>query len=175
MSIDADQLTGTIKTVARAVLESVPGAGASLPEGVRLLDSWSNKRDGAVLFWIEQELDPHRWGQATLHHERFELDKDCWHPAGGGGHSCETAEVLLGRMGPGLHRLGAGYRDPVRVTMAIASREVVTIELRTERGSTTRRPGADGFCIFGITFSDPITYAHPLYVSGQSLGEPLIL
>ena len=32
-----------------------------------------------------------------------------------------------------------------------------------------------GFCILGITFRDPITYAHPRDVSGQSLGEPLIL
>jgi hypothetical protein len=161
--------------VARAVLESVPEAGAGLPDGVRLPDRWSNKRDGAVLFWIDRELNPHDWGQAMLHHERFELDNDCWHPAGGGGHSCETAKALLDRTGPGLHRLGGGYRDPVRVTMAIASRDVATIELRSERGSTTRPPGADGFCILGITFSDPITYAHPLDASGQSLGEPLIL
>lgn len=91
MSIDADELMERIRTVAGAVLQSVPDASAGLPEGVRLLGSWRNKRDGAVLFWIDKELDPHGWGQATLYRQGFELGTDRWHPAGGGGHSCDNA------------------------------------------------------------------------------------
>jgi hypothetical protein len=174
--MDTGELMRTIKVVARARLESVPDAAAGLPKGVRLLDSWHTKRDRAVLFWIDKELDPHGWGQAMLHHERFELAEDGWHPAGAGGHSCDTAEELVDRLGPGLHRLGGGYRDPLRVTMAIASREVSMIALSSDGRRSMRRPGVDGLSLFGITFNDPITYAHPLDQAGHSLAsEPLLL
>ncbi len=142
--MDAGELMRTIKDAAKARLDSGPDAAAGLPDGARLLDSWQSKRDGAVLFWIDEELDPNGWGQAMLHHERFELGENGWQPAGGGGHSCETAEQLIDRLGCGLHRLGGGYRDPVRVTFAIASREVSMIALRSAARRSARPPGLTG-------------------------------
>ena len=174
-SIDAGEVLQAVQRVAKAALESRPDAAGGLPAGVRLLDSWWGRRDGAVVFWIDRSLNLHGQGQALLHHEQFERHQHDWQPAGAGSGSCESPQVLIARLGRGLHRLGGGGRDPLRLTTAIASGEVATIELRSDHGSTIRRPGADGFCLFGITFSDPITYAHPLDAAQRSLGEPLLL
>ena len=50
------------------------------------------------------------------------------------------------------------------------------IELRSDRGVSSRPPGLDGFCLLGITGSDPITYASAPDTDGRPLpGEPLLL
>jgi hypothetical protein len=78
--------------------------------------------------------------------------------------------------GRGLHRLGGGGRDPLRLTIAIASPDVSTIQLRSQQSITDRAPGVDGFSLLGITHTDPITYAHPLDARGSQIGsEPLLL
>ncbi len=78
--------------------------------------------------------------------------------------------------GAGLHRLGGGSRDPLRLTVALASPDIATIELRHDRARSTRPPGVGGFYLFGITHGDPITYARPLDSDGQpGAGEPLLL
>jgi hypothetical protein len=65
--------------------------------------------------------------------------------------------------------------DPVRVTTAFASPEVVSIELRSDQRVSKRAPGVDGFCLLGITHSDPITYARPLDANGEPLGSDSLL
>ena len=94
---------------------------------------------------------------------------------GAGGSGTSTASEILAELGVGLHRLGGGSRDPVRLTEAIASPEVVSIELRSDQGVSRRAPGVDGFCLLGITHSDPITYARPLDANGQPLGSQRLL
>lgn len=79
-------------------------------------------------------------------------------------------------MGVGLHRLGGSSHDLVRLTFAIASPEVTTIHLRGAHDLSERWPGVDGFCLFGITHQDPITYAHAVDATGAVLpDEPLLL
>jgi hypothetical protein len=111
-----------------------------------------------------------------LHHVAFDLVDREWRTAGGGGSGSLTAPEILATEGVGLHRLGGSSRDPVRFTLAIASPEVISIELRSDRGVLTRRPGTEGFCLFGVTDSDPITHARAIDKNGQALpGEPLLL
>jgi hypothetical protein len=64
----------------------------------------------------------------------------------------------------------------MRLTRAIASPEVASIEMRSDRGISSRSPGVDGFCLLGITHSDPVTYAWAVDTAGRPLpGEPLLL
>ena len=151
-------------------------AEVDLPAGVRVLDCWRSGEHGAVLFWADRELDAWGFGEAVLHHVDLEWVDGIWRGHGGGGAGTFNAAEILGDLGPGLHRLGGSSADPVRLTQAIASPEVAMIELRSDRGVSSRPPGADGFCLLGITHSDPITYASALDTDGRPLpGEPLLL
>ena len=86
------------------------------------------------------------------------------------------ATEIVAESGPGLHRLGGSSGgDPVRLTHAIASPEVSTIELRSAAGRSQRRPGVDGFCLLGTTHQGPITYAHALDSTGRSLSSEALL
>src|SRR6202035_5976498 len=109
------------------------------------------------------------------HHQGLELIDGVWRSRGGGGGNTSTAGEILAKKGVGLHRLGAGPRDPVRLIQAIASPEVVSIELRSDQGVSSRSPGVDGLCVFGITHDDPITYARPLEAQGQPVGTESLL
>ena len=116
------------------------------------------------------------FGEAVLHHVDLEWVDGVWQGHGGGGAGAFSAAEILGDLGPGLYRLGGSSADPVRLTRAIASPEVAMIELRSARGVSSRAPGVDGFCLLGITHSDPITYASALDTDGRPLpGEPLLL
>jgi len=156
-------------------MDTAADTSVALPAGVRILDNWRSGKYGAVLFWVGQELDPWGSGEAALHHEGLELVDGEWRSRGGGGGNSSTAGEILARKGIGLHRMGGGSRDPVRLIQAITSPEVVTIELRSDQGVSLRAPGVDGFCMFGITHSDPITYACPLDVQGQPIGSDRLL
>jgi hypothetical protein len=139
---------------------------------VRTLDLWSNERYGAVLFLVDR--DHH----CALHHVDAERSPGApWTTTGGGGFSSthRPQRLLRGRP-PGLHRLGGGTRDPVRLTIGIVTPEVAAIRLRDDHGTRERLPGRDGFFLLGITFQDPITYAAAVDRSGNELpGEPLLL
>lgn len=142
-----------------------------------MLDCWRDRSYGAVLFWVDRELALLSPDRAALHCVQCELVSGSWRSRGSGGATTQSASELVAEKGPGLHRLGGGSAgDPVRLTYAIASREVATIELRSDSGKSERRPGADGFCLLGITHQDPITYAYALDSACDLLrSEPLLL
>jgi hypothetical protein len=165
------------------VLESGTGSD-QLRAGVRLLNSWRDRSYGAVLFWVDGGLGfwhgDHLVMQRdlpALHLVHCELVDGTWRSRGTGSAETESVSEILADRGPGLHRIGGGSAgDPVRITYAIASPEVSTIELRSDQGHGERRPGAGGFCVLGITHEDPITYARGLDRTGAALpGEPLLL
>jgi hypothetical protein len=152
------------------------GAEIELPAGVRVLDNWRSAEYAAVLFWADRELDVWGSGEAVLHHVDLKLVDGIWHGCGRGGAGTFSAAEILGDLGCGLHRVGGSSADPVRLTRAIASTEVAMIELRSDHGVLSRPPGVDGFCLLGITHSDPITYASALDTDGRPLpGAPLLL
>jgi hypothetical protein len=170
------QLIYQLELAAAAVLES--GARSQeLRPGIRVLDWWRDRPHGGVLFWVESGLGFISPDRPTLYCVQCELVNGAWRGCGSGGGTMRSASELIAERGPGLHRLGgASAGDPVRLTHAIASPEVATIELRSDRGHTHRRPGMDGFCLLGITHDDPITYAHALDATGDPLPrEPLLL
>jgi hypothetical protein len=172
----ADQnLYDILTATAQSALTGDSRPGAELPDGARLLDRWSNKRYGAVLFWVDSDMGLHDWGMPSLEDVHFDWTRDGWHSNSGGGSSTATAPELLEDRGPGLHRLGGGGRDPLRLTIAIASPDVHTIQLRSQQGIADRAAGADGFCLFGITHTDAITYAHPLDAHGSQIGSEALL
>lgn len=172
--VDRD-LHKQLTLAAAARLES-GGAEINLPAGVRVLDSWRSGDHAAVMFWADREVDVWESGEAVLHHVDLELVDEIWHGRGGGGAGTFSAAEILGDLGCGLHRLGGSSADPVRLTRAIASTEVAMIELRSDHGVSSRPPGVDGFCLLGITHSDPITYASALDTDGRPLpGGPLLL
>jgi hypothetical protein len=170
------QLIYELELAAAAELES--GAGSEgLRAGIRVLDRWRDRSYGGVLFWADREVGLIRPDRPALHRVQCELLNGAWRGRGSGGMTTPSASELIAEKGPGLHRLGGGSAgDPVRLTDAIASPEVSTIELRSDRGKSERRPGMDGFCLFGITHQDPITYAYALDATGDPLpGEPLLI
>ena len=87
-----------------------------------------------MLFWVNRELDLWGFGHAVLHHVDLELIDGAWRGRGGGGGGTFSASEILAEMGVGLHRLGGSSSDPARLTQAIASPEVASIELRSEEG-----------------------------------------
>jgi hypothetical protein len=161
---------------AAALLTEDHDATPGLRPGVRVLDRWSDGDYGGVLFWVSQELDLWGFGKAVLHTVSCELIDGAWQERGGGGGGARPAGEILARTGPGLHRHGSHGSDPLRLTRAIASPDVASIQLRSDVGVSERQPGIDGFCLIGITHQDPITYAHALDAAGLPLpGEPLLL
>jgi hypothetical protein len=174
--MDRRDLDSRLMQVARQALESGPDALATLPQGVRPVDSWQNERYGGVLFWIDMSWNFDGWGTAVLHDTLLRHDEHDWRSVAAGGSGTGTAEPITAQKGPGLHRLSETSLAPVRLVQAFASPEVYAIELRSARASVSRRPGRDGFCLIGITHGDPVTYAHALDHDGRPIaGEPLRL
>ncbi|MGH3261956.1 MAG: hypothetical protein ACRDNS_08180 [Trebonia sp.] len=174
--MDRHDLASRLMLVAGQALESGSGSLAELPQGVQAVDSWQNERFGGVLFWIDESLDLNGWGKAVLHDTMLRRDGHDWRPMGAGATGTGTAEEVAAEKGPGLHWVSTTSQDPVRLVTAVATPEVFAIELRSARASTSRRPGRDGFCLLGITHSDPITYANALDHDGRPIaGEPLLL
>lgn len=170
------ELKRELDLVAMAELARGLETAQATRHGVRLLDSWRDGDHGAVLFWADRELDLWGHGHAVLHLVHCDLLDDAWRSRGGGGWSTFTAAEILSETGSGLHRLGGAAHDPVRVTLAIASLEVSSIQLRSDHGTAERQPGEDGFCLFGIAHHDPITYARALDTRREALpGEALLL
>ena len=165
--------------IGRWALESLE-AGALLDggsPGVRPLDLWSNGRYGSVLFWVDRELDISDYGHALLvHHNAKRLEDGTWRSTGSGGMGSDERERILAGLSSGLHRLGGGSQDPMRVTIGIASADVAAIRLRDKHAERERPPGLDGFFLLGITHQDPITYASALNSEGKEIpGDPLLL
>jgi hypothetical protein len=172
--VDLD-LKRDVDLAALARLESTPDVALDLPVGVRMLDIWRSGEHGAVLFWVDREVDLWEFGHANLHLVEGELLDGVWGVTGGGGWGIFAAADYIAKDGGGLHRHGGGSYGPVRLTVALVSPEVSSIELRSDHGASSRSPGVDGFCLFGITHSDPITYARPLGADGQPLEGELLL
>lgn len=167
-------------SIGRLALKSLDAGAlvtAGLPGGARALDLWSDDRYGAVLFWIDRELDLFDRDHAALSLHQARLEDGTWQSSGGGGYGTHEAREILADQPSGLHRLGGASQDPVRLTIGIATPDVAVIRLRDDRGGTRgRRPGADGFFLLGITYQDPITYAYAINSKGEELsGEPLLL
>lgn len=160
-----------------ALVRSVSGLAEDLPSGVRLLDRWCSGGHGGVLFWVDRELDLWGFGRehAVLHLVRVRQVDGEWRTDGGGGFGIFSGAEYIARDGVGLHRLGGSSGGQVQLTIAVASPEVCSIELRGEQGVSLRSPGADGFCLLGLTDSDPVTYARPLASNGDPLGADLQL
>lgn len=151
-------------------------ATPALRPGVRVLDRWTDGHFGGVLFWVSEELDLWGVGKAMLHTVSCELIDGAWPTQGGGGGSGRPAGEILARTGPGLHYLGSSSSDRLRLTRAIASPEVASIQLSSDSVVSERQPGIDGFCLIGIAHQDPITYARAFDAAGLQLpGEPLLL
>jgi hypothetical protein len=166
-----------LSRAAVARLESGTDVEVELPVGVRILDSWHSGEHAAVLFWADRELDLWGFGQAVLQQIDLQWVERAWHARGGGAAGTLSAAEILVDLDPGLHRLGGSSCDPVRLTHAMATPEVATIERRSTDGAVSRRtPGVDGFCLLGTTHSDAITYVSAVDPDGLSLpSEPLLL
>jgi hypothetical protein len=166
-----------LNRAAVARLESGTDVEAELPVGIRILDSWHSGEHAAVLFSADRELDLWGFGHAVLQQINLRWVERAWHARGGGAAGTFSAAEILADLDPGLHRLGGSSCDPVRLTQAMATPEVATIELRSSDREVSRRtPGVDGFCLLGTTYSDPITYASAVDLAGLPLpGEPLLL
>lgn len=172
------ELRHAIGRIALECLDAETLLAASLPAGVRALDLWTNGCYGSVLFWVDRELDISDFGHAMLiHHNAKRLHGEEWRSTGSGGMGSHEPEQILADLPSGLHKLGAGSQDPMRVTTGIASRDVAAIRLRDEHADARECPlGADGFFLVGITHQDPITYAYAINRGGEELpGEPLLL
>lgn len=171
------ELRAQISRIARVALAAGMPAAVGLPAGVKALDLWSNGRYGSVLFWVDRELDISDFGHAVLIHDNAKRFPDGkWRSTGGGAMGSYEPQRILADLPPGLHKLGAGSQDPMRVTVAIASPDVDEIRLRDANSTHERPPGVDGFCLLGITHQDPITYAYALNSEGEKLpSEPLLL
>jgi hypothetical protein len=171
------ELRAAIGRWALRSLEAGTLLDAGLPAGVTPLDLWSNDRYGSVLFWVDRELDISDFGHAMLiHHNAKCLQDGNWRSTGSGGMGSHEPERILAGLSSGLHRLGGGSQDPMRVTIGIASPDVAAIRLRDKNTARERRPGADGFFLLGITDQDPITHASALNSEGEEIpGEPLLL
>lgn len=162
----------TLKSLATAALLDAGSA-----TGVAPLDLWSNGRYGSVLFWVDRDLDISGFGHAMLiHHNAKRLQDGNWRSTGSGGMASDEPERIRAGLPSGLHRLGAGSQDPMRVTIGIATPDVAAIRLRDNNTARERPLGADGFFLLGITYQDPITYASALNSKGEEIsGEPLLL
>ena len=158
-----------------ARLESIHDVAQDLPVGVRMLDLWRSGEHGAVLFWVDREVDLWGFGYANLRLAEGERVDGVWGVSGGGGWGTFAAAEYIAKDGVGLHRHGGSSGGPVRFTVALASPEVSSIELRSDHAASSRSPGVDGFCLIGVAVSDPVTYARPLDADGQPLGGELLL
>jgi hypothetical protein len=171
---------GLRRRVALAGLAQVASPGdvpERLPSGVRVLDRWRSRERGAVLFWVDAEVD--LWGlddgHAVLHLVAgLQIDGE-WRANGGGGWGTFSAAQYIARDGVGLHRLGGSRIGVARFTIAVASPEGSWIELRSDQNVSSRLPGVEGFCLIGLTVSDPITYARLLNADGRPLGCQTLL
>lgn len=153
---------------------------AGLPAGVKALDLWSKGQYGSVLFWLDRNRDLSivSHGRTPLYHHDAEHYPDGgWRSTGGGSHSTYEPGQILANKAPGIHKLGGGTRDPVRVTIGIATHDVAAIRLRDKAGAHERPPGADGFFLLGITHQDPITYVYAIDSGGKKKlpSEPILL
>jgi hypothetical protein len=175
--MDSRDLDRQLMQISRQALEFGPDALAALPDGVRAVDCWQNKRYGGMLFWVDTSCNLHGRNAPALRETVLQHDGLSWRSMAAGGSGTETAEKLAAEKGTGLHRLGETTVPPVRLVLAFASPEVHAIELRRARSSASRRrPGRDGFCLMGITDGDPVTYAYALDPRGRPLtGDPLRL
>lgn len=170
------ELESAIGRIALGCLGAGGLRASGLPTGVRGLDLWTDGRYGSVLFWVDRELDISGFGHTMLLNHNAKLQDGEWHSTGSGGMASDEPEQILCDLGPGLHKLGSGTQDPMRVTIGIATPDVSAIRIRNENGTRARPLGADGFFLLGITFQDPITYAHGIDDTGKECpGEPLLL
>ena len=156
-------------------LESRPDVADDLPVGVRVLDVWRRGERGAVLFWVDRAVDFWGFGHPNLHLVEGGRVDGVWRVCGRCGWATFAAAEYIARDGVGLRRHGSGSGGTVRFTLALASPEVASIELRSDRGTSSRSPGDDGFCLFGVVNGDPITHARPFDVHGRRLGDELLL
>lgn len=148
-----------------------------LPRGINALDLWSDGHYGAMLFWIDGDLNLwDSFGHAMLHQvDADRLADGSWVVQGGGGACVEERNELLAGRSTGIYRLGGSSRDLLRVTRGIATPDVSTIRLRNERGVQERTPGAKGFFLLGTTHQDPITYAYAVIADGREITDQAIL
>lgn len=163
------------KVALRALaIGALPASG--LPAGVRALDVWSNDRYGAVLFWVDRELDLWGFGHAVLYHVDVDrLADGGWWVSGRSGSGSYKPAVVLASKPSGIHRLGSSRRDSVRLTIGIATPDVRTIRLRSKFGARERPPGVQGFFLLGITHQDPITYAYAVTAEGHEIADQALL
>jgi len=156
-------------------LESRLEVAQDPPVGVRMLDVWRSGEHGGVLFWVDREVDLWGFGHANLHLVEGERVDGVWRVSGGGGWGTFAAAGYIAGDCVGLRRHGGSSGGPVRFTLALASPGVSSIELRSDRGASSRSPGDDGFCLFGVLNDDRITHARAFDVDGRPLGDELLL
>jgi hypothetical protein len=150
-------------------------SGRSLPQGVELLDHWLSVPFGAVLFHIPGACDLSPWGRAHFDFTDFGLVDGSWEKRGGGGHGTEAVAGVGDRRGPGLHRIGAGRHDEIRLSTAVATCDVAWIELQIGGLRTRRQLGTHGYCLLGTTQSEPDVYAQGIDGLQLPLGPAFLL
>ncbi len=170
-------LIGAINKVA-----TDPIAAGRIPDhdelpGVRALDLWRDRANGAMLFWVDAEADLHGRREPVVMEVLARYADGAWRVVAGASASSGPLDELAAELPPGLHRFGGSSADRVFLTWAVATPEVVMIRLRDESGRVRERPpGRHGVVLLGVTSEDPLTHAYAVDRAGEEMpGELLTL
>jgi hypothetical protein len=145
-------------------------------DGVRALDRWEQGPHAAMLFTVDEDADLAGTREPVLYDVYLERAGDAWQGFSGGMLSTENLTEAVAALGPGLHEISRTSRGPVRLIWALASPEVARVTLMDDGQTRERKPGRDGFVLFGTTQGDPITHVHAVDPAGRRLPtEPILL
>ena len=109
--VDVD-LKRQVDLAGLARLESIPNIAEDLPVGVRMVDIWRSDEHGAVLFWVDGEVDLWGFGHANLRLIKGRHVDGVWRISGGGGWGTFAAYDYSAETGGGLHRFGGSSGGP---------------------------------------------------------------
>jgi hypothetical protein len=167
-------LESQLMRMAIQTLDSTPPV--NIPSGVEVVDHWQKGSFGGVLSW-SKAYPPSSDGNAALHSALYCRVETTWRRMASAWAQTKSAGDVGTEKGPGLHKLRTTSVDQcARLVVGFASSGVVAIELNTDAGSVHRRPGLNGFCLFGIAHGEPTTHAYGIDRRGGRIpSEPLIL
>ena len=155
---------------------SLPADGAI--DGVRALDVWELGSTAAMLFIVDAEVDLVGTGDPALFDVYLEKEPNGWRGYIGASLTFDSDGLSdeLVTLGPGLHEVCRSSKGPVRHIWAHASPEVEFVRLIAGNQQRNRKPGQDGYVLFGTIHGEPITYAHAVDAAGGDLpSEPILL
>jgi hypothetical protein len=160
---------------AKSLLTSVEPTSWYAASGVVPLDMWQSPEYRAVLFQVPAALRLRGRLLSYFCVVGFRVADREWAPLGLVGQSAVNFEHCPG-LGVGLHPMGSFSQGRLRLHILFASKEVDTIELRTDGHALHHRsPGSCGICLVGITQNDPISYAIGVTRLGNRLAGSILL